>query len=193
MADATLAPRAHVTPAEGLTAAEVAERVRDGQVNVADDRTSRTLGEILRANVFTRFNALLGTMWVLILVFGDARDGLFGFVLVFNTLIGVVQEWRAKRTLDRLAVLSAPRAARQTRDGRTVEVAVDAIVLDDVVEMRSRRPGCGRRQGVARVPASSSTSRCSPANPIPSRSTRVTTCSRAASSSPAPDASRPPQ
>ena len=110
MSDTTVATRAWITPQTGLTAEEVAERVREGKVNTADARTSRTFGEIVRANVLTRFNAILGTMFVLILMFGEPQDALFGFVLLFNTLIGVVQEWRAKRTLDRLAVLSAPRA-----------------------------------------------------------------------------------
>jgi cation-transporting ATPase E len=120
----------------GLTAAEVAQRVREGKLNTAEDRPSRTLGEIFRANVFTRFNAILGTMFVLILIFGEGQDALFGFVLLFNTLIGVVQEWRAKRTLDRLAVLSSPRA-RVLRDGRVDEIPVEQIVLDDVVDLRS--------------------------------------------------------
>lgn len=128
---------AHVTtPEGGLTPDDVALRVRGGKVNVADDRTSRTFGEILRANVLTRFNAILGTMFVLILVFGEGQDALFGFVLLFNTLIGVVQEWHAKRTLDRLAVLSAPRA-RVVRDGKLQEIAVTEVVLDDLCELRA--------------------------------------------------------
>ena len=72
--------------------------------------------------MFTRFNAILGTAFVLILVFGEGQDALFGFVLLFNVLIGVVQEYRAKRTLDRLAVLNAPRA-RVVRDGEAREIA----------------------------------------------------------------------
>ena len=125
-----------MTGATGLTAAEAAQRVRAGQVNTADDRTSRTFAEILRANVLTRFNAIIGTMFVLILVFGEGQDSLFGFVLLFNTLIGVVQEWRAKRTLDRLAVLAAPKA-RVVRDGEVHEVAVTEVVLDDLCELRA--------------------------------------------------------
>jgi cation-transporting ATPase E len=125
-----------VTGATGLTAAEAAQRVRAGQVNAADERTSRTLTEILRANVLTRFNAIIGTMFVLILVFGEGQDSLFGFVLFFNTLIGVAQEWRAKRTLDRLAVLAAPKA-RVVRDGEVREVAVTEVVLDELCELRA--------------------------------------------------------
>lgn len=122
------------TPLSGLTASEVAERVARGQVNVSDERTSRTLPEIVRANVFTRFNAILGTMLVIILIVGPIQDALFGVVLVLNALIGIVQEIRAKRTLDRLAVLNAPRA-RVVRDGEVSEVAVGEVVLDDVVEL----------------------------------------------------------
>src|SRR6185436_6006586 len=104
-----------VTRPGGLSAPEVADRTQRGLVNRADERTSRSLLEIARANILTRFNAILGTMFVLILVFGEAKDSLFGIVLVTNALLGIVQEWRAKKTLDRLAVLSAPRA-RVVRD-----------------------------------------------------------------------------
>jgi cation-transporting P-type ATPase E len=123
------------TPPTGLTAAAVQERVRGGLTNVSAERTSRTFREIVRANVFTRFNAILGTMLALILVFGSPADGLFGFVLIANALIGILQEYRAKRTLDQLAVLSAPKA-RAVRDGEVVELAVDDVVLDDVLELR---------------------------------------------------------
>ncbi len=134
MSDTGVAGAASTTGPEGLTAEEVAQRVGDGRVNVADQRTSRTLDEILRANLFTRFNAILGTAFVLILLFGEGQDALFGFVLLFNVLIGVVQEYRAKRTLDRLAVLNAPRA-RVVRDGAVREVPVTEVVLDDLCDL----------------------------------------------------------
>jgi cation-transporting P-type ATPase E len=120
----------------GLSRAEVDEREERGLVNRADERTSRSLLEIARANLFTRFNAILGTMFVLILVFGAPQDGLFGFVLIANAFLGISQEWRAKRTLDRLAVLSAPRA-RVIRDGAARDVEVSEIVLDDLLELRT--------------------------------------------------------
>lgn len=122
------------TPSTGLTADEVAERVADGRTNDAGERTSRTYGEIVRANVVTRFNAILGTMIVIILVVGSPIDALFGWIVVANALIGIVQEIRAKRTLDRLAVLAAPHA-RVVRTGGTAEVAVGAVVLDDLVAL----------------------------------------------------------
>ena len=124
------------TPPAGLSAADVRERVTDGLTNESGERTSRTFQEIVRANVLTRFNAILGTMLAIILVVGPIQDALFGIVLVSNALIGIVQEMRAKRTLDRLAVLNAPRAA-VVRDGATQEVAVEEVVLDDLVELRA--------------------------------------------------------
>jgi cation-transporting ATPase E len=130
------AAAAVTTGPAGLTAAEVAERIARGQVNTADERTSRSLGEIARANILTRFNAILGSMLVVILIVGPIQDALFGLVLVANALIGIVQEYRAKRTLDRLAVLNAPRST-VVRDGETVEIAVEEIVLDDLVALRT--------------------------------------------------------
>ncbi len=130
-----------VTPPDGLDDAAVRERVDRGQVNASGERTSRTLPEIIRANVVTRFNAILGSMLVLILVFGHPADGLFGIVLVANSLIGIVQEIRAKRTLDRLAVLNTP-IARVVRSGTAREVAIEAVVLDDLVELRTGDQVC---------------------------------------------------
>lgn len=128
--------RPSTDPLTGLSPAEVEDRRRRGLVNEVHEHTSRTFGDIVRANVFTRFNAILGTMLVVILAVGSVRDALFGIVLVTNALIGIVQETRAKRTLDRLAVLSAPRA-RIVRDGTSSEHPVEEIVLDDVLELRS--------------------------------------------------------
>ncbi|HEX2849206.1 MAG TPA: cation-translocating P-type ATPase [Acidimicrobiales bacterium] len=116
----------------GLTGAEVAARVAAGQVNAVEVATTRTIGQIVRANVVTRFNAILGSLLVVILVVGPLRDALFGIVLVTNTVLGIVQEVRAKRTLDRLALLSAPRA-RVVRDGSIQEIAVGAVVVGDLV------------------------------------------------------------
>ena len=120
----------------GLTAAEVEDRRTRGLGNDLPDAPTRTVGEILRANVFTRFNALLGSLLAVILVVGPLNDALFGGVLIANAVIGVVQEVRAKRTLDRLAVLSAPKA-RAVRDGVAAEIPVGELVLDDVVEVRA--------------------------------------------------------
>lgn len=121
---------------EGLTRAEVAERVALGQTNDVKEAASRSYWHIIRGNVFTRFNAILGTLFVVIVVFGQLRDALFGMVLLANTFVGIVQEVRAKWTLDRLSVLSAPKA-RVVREGEVVEVALGEVVMDDVIELRT--------------------------------------------------------
>ena len=121
---------------EGLTDEEVGKRVDAGLTNNLRLKTSRSLAHIIRANIFNRFNAVLGALAVIVLVMDSPRDALFGMVLVFNTLIGIIQEWRAKRTLDRLTLLSAPRA-RVVRDGERREIPREELVLDDLVELRA--------------------------------------------------------
>ncbi len=128
-------PRPRTAPT-GLTAADVAERVADGLTNDVEERTSRTVGEIIRANVLTRFNAILGSLAVVVIATGRYLDALFALVLVFNAAMGIGQELRAKRTLDRLALMHAP-TARVLRDGELVDVQLGEVVLDDIVELRS--------------------------------------------------------
>src|SRR5712691_10750110 len=120
----------------GLTAAEVAERVSRGEVNGRPPPPSRSVGHIVRANLFTRFNALLGAMLAIILFVGPFQDALFGFVLIANTAIGIVQELRAKRTLERLTLLTDPKA-HVLRDGAVVDVPLEEVVVDDVLEVSS--------------------------------------------------------
>jgi cation-transporting P-type ATPase E len=121
-----------VTSPSGLSASEVAQRVAAGATNSSTVRTSRTVLEIVRANVFTFFNGLLAALWVVAVASGRWQNALFGGVVVANAGIGIVQELRAKRTLDRLAVLNAP-LARVVRDGAEREVAVAEVVLDDLL------------------------------------------------------------
>jgi cation-transporting ATPase E len=120
---------------EGLTQEEAAERRARGQVNDVPVVPSRTVGQIVRANVLTRFNALLGSLLVVMLIVGPIQDALFGFVLISNAGIGIYQELRAKRTLDSLAVLTAPQA-RVVREGQVSEVPLDQCVLDDVLALQ---------------------------------------------------------
>ena len=120
----------------GLTREEVADRKRRGLVNDLPETNTRTVKEILRANIVTTFNALLGSLLAVILVVGSLRDALFGIVLVANALTGIVQELRAKWTLDRLTVLTAPHA-RVVREGETEEVGISEVVLDDVLVLRA--------------------------------------------------------
>jgi cation-transporting ATPase E len=118
--------------ASGLTAAEVAARVAEGKVNRVVDASSRSVGEIVRSNVATRFNALIAGLAVVVLVVGSPRDALFALVMVYNAAIGITQELRSKRTLDALSVVAAPRLT-VLRDGRATEIARQEVVLDDVI------------------------------------------------------------
>ncbi|MFD5837428.1 HAD-IC family P-type ATPase [Streptomyces collinus] len=118
----------------GLTGAQVAERVERGQVNDVPVRSSRSTVDIVRANVFTRFNAIIGVLWLIMLVVAPIQDSLFGFVILANTGIGIVQEWRAKKTLDSLALIGEVRPTVR-RDGAAGQVSTSEIVLDDVIEI----------------------------------------------------------
>lgn len=127
---------AEVNTLRGLSEAEAAERLRDGRGNAAPNGSSRSLWEILVANVFTLFNGIVFTGFGLLLLLGRWQDALFGLPALFNTVIGVVQEYNAKRTLDRLAVLNAP-SARVLRDGRESEIAPERVVLGDLLVLRA--------------------------------------------------------
>src|SRR5918994_4370117 len=111
-----------VSPEQGLP-----RRKTPGMITRPPAPPSRTTAEIIRSNVVTRFNFLLGVLLLVVLiVLREPRDALFGIVLVANSAIGIIQELRAKNTLDRLEVLAAPKA-RLVRSGRVVEVEVDLI------------------------------------------------------------------
>ncbi|MGW0143301.1 HAD-IC family P-type ATPase [Streptomyces calvus] len=127
-------PAAATSPVTGLTRAEVADRVARGQVNDVPVRSSRSLAEIVRANVFTRFNAIIGVLWVIMLAVAPIQDSLFGFVILANTGIGIVQEWRAKKTLDSLALIGEVRPTVR-RDGVPAAIGTAEIVLDDLIEI----------------------------------------------------------
>lgn len=120
----------------GLTDREVAERVAAGLVNQVEDQAGRTVGDIIRANVFTRFNALLGALFAVVLITGRLVDGLFGIVVASNLAIGIGQELRAKRTLDRLSVLHAP-TSKVRRGDETRDISITDVVRDDLLELRS--------------------------------------------------------
>ncbi len=89
----------------GLTSPEAADRHRSGLGNTMENRTSRSVSHIIRTNVVTRFNAIVGSLAAVVLVFGDWIDALFAVVAVLNSAIGIIQELRAKRSLDALKVL----------------------------------------------------------------------------------------
>ena len=117
----------------GLTSAEARTRLEASPPR-PPPRGSRSYRDIVWSNTFTVFNLILGSLLVLVLVFGDPRDALFGGVIVANTAIGIFQEVRAKRTLDRLSLLAAPKA-HAWRDGELAELPVDQVVVGDALHL----------------------------------------------------------
>lgn len=128
----TAPPAAAQNLLAGLTSGEVAARRAAGQVNLPPPAISRTVPDILRANLLTRFNLVLSALLAAVLVIGPLQDAVFALVMVFNSAIGIIQELRAKRALDRLALVTVP-SARAVRDGRVVEIPTEEVVLGDLL------------------------------------------------------------
>lgn len=122
--------------ATGLTSKEVVQRIKSGQSNAVKTSTSRSVQDIVRANVFTLFNGIIFAAMVLVLITGSWKDAVFGFVIIINTGIGIVTELRAKRTLDKLSILVSSEFLVR-RDGKDVEVSHNEIVLDDLLWIRA--------------------------------------------------------
>ncbi|RII32156.1 cation-translocating P-type ATPase [Clostridium chromiireducens] len=120
----------------GLTAIEVKQRVKEGKVNHIPKTPSRTLPQIIRANLFTRFNAINFALAAVIILAGSPKNAIFVGVIIVNTLIGVIQEVKAKRTLEKLSVISAAHA-KVLRDCEIKDIPVDEIVLDDIVYLET--------------------------------------------------------
>jgi P-type E1-E2 ATPase len=115
---------------QGLSGTTAAKRLRE--LGQPEEHSSRSVSSIVAGNVFTLFNAIIGAFFVLDLGLGLYADSLFGLIAVINSYIGIRQELKAKRTLDELAVLVAPRA-KVVRDGATVELLAEEIVPGDVI------------------------------------------------------------
>jgi cation-transporting P-type ATPase E len=120
--------------AVGLSDAEVAQRVAAGKTNDVPSRAARSVSEIVRANVFTRINAILGVLFVIVLSTGSLINGLFGTLIVANSAIGIIQELRAKQTLDKLAIVGQAKPMVRRQSG-TAALAPSEVVLDDVIEL----------------------------------------------------------
>lgn len=129
------------TQIHGLSEAEVLARVEAGQTNHVRQKTSRSLRSIIRENIFTLFNAILVGAATLVLIFGHPQDVVFGAVMVFNAIIGIVSEVRAKRTLDALAILDAPQAL-VVREGQERAIPTGEVVLDDVLVLKLGEQVC---------------------------------------------------
>jgi cation-transporting ATPase E len=108
--------------------------VARGQTNDLPPRSGRTTWDIVRANVFTRINFLLMVLFIMVLSTGSIVNSLFGFLIIINSGVGIVQELKAKRTLDNLAVVGEGKPTVR-RDGVALELQRDELVLDDVIEI----------------------------------------------------------
>ena len=118
----------------GLTEADVARLRAEGKSNDVPARASRSVRDIVRGNVFTRINAILGVLLIIVLSTGSVIDGMFGLLIVANSGIGIVQEIRAKRTLDRLAIVGQNKP-QVRREGVSKQIPPDEVVLGDIVEL----------------------------------------------------------
>jgi cation-transporting ATPase E len=118
----------------GLTDAEVAQRVADGQSNAVRKRATRSITDIVRANVFTRINAILGVLLLIVLSTGSLINGMFGLLIIANSVVGMVQEIRAKQTLDKLAIVGQAKPLVRRQSG-TRAVPPEEVVLDDIIEL----------------------------------------------------------
>ena len=127
-----------VSLATGLTDAEVAQRVAEGKTNDVPTRAARSVSEIVRANVLTRINAILGVLLIIVLATGSLINGMFGLLIIANSGIGIIQELRAKQTLDKLAIVgqAKPLVRRRSGAGSAAKaLAPNEVVLDDIIEL----------------------------------------------------------
>ncbi len=124
--------RIEPAPDRGLSEAQAAQRMERGFSNAPVDPPSKTVKEIVTSNVFTYFNLIFAVIAVMLICVGAFRDLTFLPIIIGNTLVGIVQEIRSKKTLDKLNMLNAPRAT-VIRDGRQKVIPADQTVLDDIV------------------------------------------------------------
>lgn len=120
----------------GLSCQEVNDAIVRGEVNVSSKQTSRSILDIIRANVFTLFNAIIFAAMIVVLATGSLNDAVFGFVIIINTGIGIVSELKAKTTLDRLAILVASRSIVR-RESKNISIDHEQIVRNDLLWVRS--------------------------------------------------------
>lgn len=116
----------------GLTDKEVRERVIRGEVNKLPKAPSRTLAQMIRANFFNIFNAINIFLAIIVLAAGSIKNTVFAFVIIINSVIGVMQELNARKTLEKLSVISKAHAI-VIRDGKRITISVEELVMDDVV------------------------------------------------------------
>lgn len=126
---------------EGLKYEQVKEHEDGGWVNVAIEPPAKTVKEIIHENVFTYFNLIFAVLAILLIMVGSFRNLTFLPVITINTLIGIIQEIRAKRTLEKLNMLNAPKA-RVVRNNKVSTIDSEKLVLDDIVIFKAGNQIC---------------------------------------------------
>ena len=121
---------------QGLSKEEVDKRIKEGNYNKAVDGVSKTTKDIVIDNVFTFFNLLNLVLATLIILVKSYENALFMGIVISNTVIGIIQEIRAKKTIDKLSLVSASKA-KVIRESKEVEVNTEDIVLDDIIKFSS--------------------------------------------------------
>ncbi|MDK6927723.1 HAD-IC family P-type ATPase [Actinotignum sp. GS-2025c] len=119
-------------PARGLSAAQAAQLAAEGKANTLPDRSGRSAAQIVRDNVFTRINFMLGVLFIAVILTGSWINSAFGLLIIANSIIGIIQELRAKHTLDSLAVIGEAHP-RVRREGEVREIAREEVVLGDII------------------------------------------------------------
>lgn len=125
----------------GLTDEEVRQRVEEGLTNRADISTDKTTKEIVISNVFTYFNLIFLVITILLIMVGSFRNLTFLSIIIGNTVIGIVQEIRAKKTLEKMSLLNAPRAD-VIRNGSVKQISTEELVKDDVILLTAGKQIC---------------------------------------------------
>ena len=120
----------------GLTEQEVRQRIQNGQDNIQVDPSTRTIKQIVKDNVFTYFNLIFVVLALMLVLVGSFKNLTFMLIVVANTCVGIFQEIRSKRTLEKLKLLKMPKS-HAVRNGMEVEVPTSSLVLDDVVVLRA--------------------------------------------------------
>ena len=133
--------RFHPDPRVGLSGEQVRQRVQQGLHNGISGIKTKTEGQIIRENVFTFFNILNFALAAAVILVGSFRSAVFLGVIFANIFIGSFQSIRAKRTLDKLSIVSAPKAA-VLREGVKKEIPVEQVVLDDILVLSAGNQIC---------------------------------------------------
>ena len=125
----------------GLTSEEVRERIDNGQTNHTDISTQKTVGQIVKSNLLTYFNLIFLILTVLLCIVGSFRNLTFLPVIIGNTVIGIFQELRAKKTLDKMSMLNAPHSI-VVRDGEQQQIQSEELVKDDIIILSAGNQIC---------------------------------------------------